>query len=202
LKSSVVIFLLLLVLAVPVRAQTPKGSAGESRTPATVVVENRLDRGVAVWINGEMKGRVEPAGQARFPGVPAGMMSIQAGVTGSAGPVAGEERALEPGETFTWTLYPVLYWQEEKGTGTLVLENVLGREVDVFLNGDPAGRLGAGATRAYPRVVVGQVEVSARNAEGQVLEERTLAVTAGRISRWEIGSKAETKSSAGAPGRG
>lgn len=187
--SLQVTVLLLMALAGPAAAQTAKGSGAHARVPATVVVVNQLQRGVTVWINGEMKGRVQSAGRAEFHRIPAGQISLQAGAAGSAGPVASEERAIASGETFTWTLFPVLAWEEEKGTGTLVLTNALERDVDISLNGDPAGRLGPGATRAYPRVVVGDVLVSARGADGSVLEERQLSVVMGGIARWEIESR-------------
>ncbi len=182
------LFLFMAAAAAPAVAQTPKGSDGDSKAPATVVVVNRLERAVTVWIDGEMKGYVPPAGQAGFYGIRAGRVSLQAGATGSAGPVAGEDRSLAPGETFTWTLYPVLSWEEKKGTGTLVLTNTLAREVEVSFGGSPAGRLGPGAMRAYPRVVAGEVTVSVHDADGNVVAERNLSVVPGNIARWEIGS--------------
>jgi hypothetical protein len=188
-KGVKTLFVLLAALAGPAAAQTGKGSGADARFPATVVVLNQLEGPVTIWINGEMKGRVEPAGRMEFHRIPAGQISLQAGAAGSAGPVASEERAIASGETFTWTLFPVLSWGEEKGTGTLVLTNALERDVDVALNGNPAGRLGPGATRAYPRVVAGEVVVSARGADGDVLEEHRLSVTMGGIARWKIGSR-------------
>jgi hypothetical protein len=187
LKSFAVALLFLAAASGPAAAQTPRGGDGGGRAPASVMVVNELEQGVTVWINGELKGRVEPSGRARFDGVPSGPVSLKAGAEGSAGPVAGEERTLEPGETFTWTVYPVLSWGEEKGTGTLVLENGLDGEVEVLLNGEPAGVLTPGATRAYPRVVAGEVEVVARVPGGETVQERAVPVVAGNIARWEIG---------------
>jgi hypothetical protein len=186
-----VAIVLLVALGSAAAAQSAKGSGGEPKAPATVVVVNRLERAVTIWIGGEMKGRVEPAGEARFSGIPAGPVSLQAGAAGSAGPVAGEERSLGSGETFTWTLYPVLSWEEKKGTGTLVVTNKLDHEVEVSFGGSPAGRLGPGATRAYPRVVAGDVKVSAADSDGNVVGTRDLSVMAGAIARWEIGTDAE-----------
>ena len=189
-RLNVAVFLVV-ALASPALAQSAKGSGGESKAPATVVVQNRLERAVTIWIGGEMKGRVEPSGEARFSGIPAGEINLQAGAAGSAGPVAGEARTLGPGETFTWTLYPVLSWEEKKGTGTLVVTNKLDHEVEVSFGGSPAGRLGPGATRAYPRVVAGDVTVSAADSEGNLVGTRDLSVAPGAIARWEIGADAE-----------
>jgi len=44
-------------------------------------------------------------------------------------------------------------------------------------------------TRAYPRIVAGDVTVKAVDAEGKVVEERTLSVAPHRLARWEIGGK-------------
>jgi hypothetical protein len=187
LRALYIALLLVAALALPAAGQEAKGSGRDSRNPATVVVANRLNQGVSVWIDGEMKGRVEPSKEARFDRVAPGKVSLQAAALGSAGPVAGEERDLAPGETFTWTLYPVLSWGEEKGTGTVVLENGLDHDVEVTLGGSPAGSLAPGATRAYPRVVAGNVDVSARDAAGGAAEQRTLTVLPGNIARWEIG---------------
>ena len=190
-KRLTVAILLAAALASPLAAQSAKGSGGESKVPASVVVVNRLERAVTIWIGGEMKGRVEAGGSATFPGISPGEVSLQAGAAGSAGPVAGEECSLDPGETFTWTLYPVLTWEESKGTGTLVVTNKLDRSVDVSFGEHPAGRLEPGATRAYPRVVAGDMTVSAADTEGNVVGTRDLSVAPGTIARWDIGGDAE-----------
>jgi hypothetical protein len=188
-RLRITVLLFVAALSSPAAAQSAKGSGGESKAPATVVVVNRLERAVTIWIGDEMKGRVESSGEARFSGIPAGQVSLKAGAVGSAGPVAGEERSLGSGETFTWTLYPVLTWGEEKQTGTLVVRNMLDREVEVSFGGSPAGRLGPGATRAYPRVVAGDVVVSAQDDDGNVVGERDLSIVPGSIARWDIGGK-------------
>ncbi|MFN2432546.1 MAG: hypothetical protein ABR599_06980 [Gemmatimonadota bacterium] len=189
---------LLLLAAAPAAAQEGKGgNAGDG--PGAVVVVNRLERDVSVWINGERKGSVEPGDEVQFDGVPAGRVDVQAGVMGSGGPVASEERALAPGETFTWTLYPLLSFDEEKGTGTVVVKNGLEQPVDVFLGENPAGTLAPGASRAYARVVAGEVRAVARNPEGEMLGERKLEIAPGGLARWEIGSQPEKKAQ---PGRG
>ena len=100
--------------------------------------------------------------------------------------MASEQRQLDAGETFTWTLYPVPVAGEEKGTGTIVLQNALEREVEVYLGETTVGSLAPGATRAMARIVAGEVTAVAREGE-EVLAERRLAVEPGQVTRWEIG---------------
>jgi hypothetical protein len=176
--------------AAPLLSQdAARGSEG-GEGPGSVVVVNTLERVVSVWINGDLEGHVEPGDEVRFPNVPSGRLRLQAGGVGSGGPVAMEQRTLAPGETFTWTLYPVVAMGEEKGAGTVVLLNALAEVVDVQLGGRPAGSLAPGARRAYPRVVVGEVKCEARSVAGETLAEHTLEVRSGRIARWTIGGRA------------
>ncbi|MBA2565241.1 MAG: hypothetical protein H0V09_07430 [Gemmatimonadetes bacterium] len=185
-RCLVLAFLGCAVLASSAGAQEGKGS-DTPRGPGYVVVVNGLERGVTVWINGELKGHLGPGAEARFDRIPAGPVRLQAGGVGAGGPVASEERTLAPSETFTWRLYPVLAWEEEKGTGTLVVRNASADEVSVYFGDHEAGQLAPGASRAYPRLVVGEVDVSARNARGEIVDEREIAVGRGSVARWEIG---------------
>lgn len=189
---------LLVILQVTASAQIAKGGEG-GEGPASVVVVNQLDRGVTVWINGELKGEVEPFGEERFVNIPSGNVSLEAGAMGSAGPVAAEERSLSPGQTFTWTLYPLLSWEEERGVGTMVVSNALDREIELSIGGREAGSLAPGASRAFPRIVAGEVEVSARQSDGRVLEARSLIVTPGKIARWEVGRREPEQARPGTP---
>jgi hypothetical protein len=193
-KNSGLALCLLIAAIAPALGQEARGSeAGEG--PGKVVVLNSLERAVTIWINGQLKGKVAAGDDATFGRVPSGRLRLQAGGVGAGGPVAFEERVLAPGETFKWTLYPVLSMGEEKGTGTLVLVNSLSESVEIRVADRPAGSLAPRGSRAYPRIVSGQVQVEARNANGETLAQQTLDVKTGKISRWVIGGKGADQSS-------
>ena len=171
----------------PARAQDGKGGARPAAS-GVVVVDNRLQRDVTLWVNGRPEGRCASGERCEIRRVPAGPLQLKAAAAEAQGPVASESRTLEPGGTFTWTLYPLLEWGEEKGTGAVVLVNRLDRPVAVFFGERPAGTLDPGATRAYPRVVAGEVEIRVQEADGRDVTSRTLSLRAGTFERWEIGA--------------
>jgi hypothetical protein len=181
----------LVVAWAPARAQDGKGGARPGAA-GSVVVDNRLQRDVSLWVNGRHEGRCGSGETCEIPRVPAGPLQLKATAAEAQGPVASESRTLEPGGTFTWTLYPLLEWGEEKGTGTVVLVNRLDRPVAVSFGERPAGTLEPGATRAYPRVVAGDVEIRVRDADDREVTSRTLSLRAGTFERWEIGAPERT----------
>ena len=184
--SVCLVALALVCPSVAVRAQDAKGGAA-GKGHGTVLVDNRLERDVTLWVNGLSEGRCAAAETCELRRIPAGALQLKAS-TGSQGPVASASLALDEGETFTWTLYPLLEWGEEKGTGTIVLVNRLDQPVTVLFGENPAGTLPPGATRAYPRVVAGKVDVRVRDGEGGDVADRTLEVQPGTLRRWEIGA--------------
>lgn len=166
------------VLAAPAR--------GQADSLGAVVVVNQLDREFLIWINGEPRGLVPAEGRATFDHVDPGTLSLLASGVGSEGIVAGEKRALAPGQSFEWTLYPQIRLGEEKGTAMLVLTNGLDQEVDVSLGGNEAGRLGPGARRTYPAIVAGDVTAKVMDLEGRVLKRFALTIMPGETMRWTI----------------
>jgi hypothetical protein len=178
-----------LALVPCVAADAQDGKGGAPRAAGQVVVQNRLEREVSLWVNGRTEGRCAAGEVCRLPGVPAGALRLKA-ATDAQGPVASESLVLDAGETFTWTLYPLLEWGEEKGTGTVVLVNRLRDPVTVLIGGNPAGTLRPEGTRAYPRVVAGEVEIRVQDPEGREVAARTVELRAGTLERWEIGAPA------------
>lgn len=159
-----------------------------SAQPATIVVENQLDRSLLVWIDGDLEGVVPANGQARFEGLDTGRVSLLAG--DARGIVASESTALSGGEVFSWTLFPVAVLGEEQGTGVVVIENDLDHVVEVRLGGNLFGRLAPGAIRVEPRIVAGNVIAIASSDTRGVVAERTLTIVPGEIIRWRIGQMA------------
>lgn len=155
--------------------------------PESVVVVNETDREALVWVDGVPRDVVPPDAHAPLAGVPEGAITLMAtdAVTGRV--LATESTVLSTGEEFTWTLYPIRVIGEEKGTGTVVLENALGVTVEVTLGGNEVAVLLPGATRVLPRVVAGDVVARAVEPGGSVVAEKTLTIAAGTVSRWTIG---------------
>jgi hypothetical protein len=162
--------------------------AAAAAQPATIVVENQLDRSLLVWIDGDLEGVVPANGVARFEGRDTGRVSLLAG--DSRGIVASEKTTLSGGETFTWTLFPVAVFGEERGTGVVVVENDLDHAVEVRLGGNLFGRLAPGAVRVEPRIVAGNLVAVASSDTRGVVAEKTLTIVPGEIVRWRIGQVA------------
>lgn len=156
--------------------------------PERVQVVNQLDRDVLVWVNGDPRVFVGPNATGSTTDVPEGPVLLQATCPKTGELLATERTSMAPGETFTWTLYPVGVVGEEQGTGVVVVENGLDRSVEVRLGGNLYGWIAPGAVRVEPRIVAGTVTATATDDAGTVLAERTLTVAPGEIVRWRIGT--------------
>jgi len=154
--------------------------------PATVEVVNDVERDMLIWVNGDPRIVVGGFERATIPDIPPGPVSLLASGQGIEGVVASERRVLASGETFTWMLYPVVVFGEEKGTGIVVITNDLDETVDVVLGGNVIARLAPGASRTTRRVVAGETMLAARNLEGDRLLEREVVVIPGEIVRWSL----------------
>lgn len=165
-------------------AVTPGGLWGQT---ATVEVENQLDRGMLVWINGEPRGVASANGRVSFDGIPDGPVTLLASGLQAEGIEASERRLLAPGESFTWILYPIPVLGEEKGTGILVVTNELDVPVQVMAGGGVLGWVSPSGTRSFPNLVAGSFPVEARDVEQDLLEKTDIAIDDGEIARWVIG---------------
>jgi hypothetical protein len=186
-KRALVVLLAAWLLPAAVQAQDPDSGV--------VVVRNELDRDLLVWINGEPRGLAESESEARFEGVPAGILSLLVSAPGAEGIVASERRTMTPGRTFLWTIYPIPVEGEEKGSTVLVVHNDLDRSVRVELAGNVAGWIEAGAVRTFPRVASGDVTARVEDEMGSVIHAFALTLIPRETMVWRIGplpSQAET----------
>lgn len=158
-----------------------------AQRPENVLVVNDTDRDVRVWVGGVPREVVSADTEVRLADVPEGAVTLMATDAATGEILATQHTSLAPGEAFTWTLYPIALVGEEKGAGTVVLDNRLDVAVEVTLAGNEVAVLTPGATRVLPRIVAGDAVARATEPGGSVVAEETLTILDGGIVRWEIG---------------
>lgn len=178
---TVVVMLALEMIGVTLTAGGLLGQA------ATVEVENRLDRDMLVWIDGDPRGVAPANGRVTFDGLRDGSVTLLATGLPDRGVEASERRVLAAGETFSWILYPIPVLGEEKGTGILVVTNELETPAQVMVGGAVLGWVSPSGTRSFPNLVAGSIPVEARDAEQRLLEKADVRLADGEVERWVIG---------------
>ena len=179
-----------ILLAIVVIAAAILPAPARAQRPERIEIVNELDRPVLVWIDGDPRLVVDANSTSSTTDVPEGIVLLQATTTTSGTLLATERTSISPGETFTWTLYPVAIVGEERGTGVVVIENDLDHVVEVRLGDNLFGFLAPGAVRVEPRIVAGNVIAVASSDTRGVVAERTLTIEPGEIVRWRIGTLA------------
>lgn len=175
-------------LAVAVLLGGPTGPSSALAQPEeTIEVVNQTDHEVTAWIGGAPAGVVPARSRLEIAGAPRGPVTILATDRETGALLATESTVLAEGERFTWTLEPIIFVGEEKGTGLVQLVNNLDCAAAVTLGGNSAGELSPGATRVLPRVVAGTVTARAVCPDGERVIEESLTIEPGETTIWRIG---------------
>lgn len=184
-------YLTSLALALALTALAAGFSPPSARAQATVEVENLLERDVQVWIDGDARGIVAAKARERFAGVEPGRTTLMATAVGGAGVVASERRVLAPAQDFTWRIYPVVTYGEDREYGMLIVRNERDGPVTLLVGSVEAGTIAAGGIRGFPRLAVGNVPAVALDQDGREIEVEELSIEPDETTRWTIGGPDE-----------